>query len=215
MSGSGMVVNVAICCVILISAVFGWRKGFAASAFSCIRWFLCMGVSIFAAGPCRNLLVERTGIDESISSHITSVFDSADSSSFFAVIPQQFATNFATLTEETLPKYARIISETLLLIVSFFVILLVLLLLTKLVEKALESKDKDDPIGFINGLFGFVFGALRGVFVISLLIMLLFPLLSFVDPDGSSPLVDNLRNSYIASLLYDNNPISMVLELLG
>lgn len=206
--------DIIIFCIFGLSAVLGWRKGLGAVIFSCFRWIICMGVSVIGAYPVKDFLLEHTKIYNSIHSHIeTTMTSPLTGSSFFESLPIQVRNIFTEYTTGAATKIADTASNTIMLVLSFLLILVVLLVLTKLILMVLENKDKDDPIGFINGFLGFCFGAARGILVISVVMLAFFPILSLIDPEAVSPVVAGIRQSHIASLLYDHNPISMFFEM--
>lgn len=206
--------DIIIVCIFLLSGIMGWRKGLGAVILSTFRWLICIAVSIIGAYPVKTFLINHTGLDESIHSHIeTTMTSPLTGNAFFDAIPTQFKSVFRDYTENAAKRVADITSDTIMLVIAFLIILVLLLVITKLLVMVLENKDKDDPIGFINGLLGFLFGAVRAALAICVLMLAFFPLLSVIDPEAVSPVVSGIRESYIASLLYDHNPISLFFEM--
>ena len=209
-------VNTVLIALVAISAVRGWRRGLAAVIFSCFRWIICIGGASFAAFPIKNYLIERTTIDEEIMAHVKSTMTSSiTGSSFFMAMPEQLRGVFATYQQNASIKIATTTSETLLKVISFLFAFLVLIIVTKLFALGIKalSKKKKGPVGLFNAFLGGCFGLLRGVFIVSLAMLALFPLLSFADPRAVSPIVNGIRESEIAGLLYDNNPILMLFQM--
>ena len=206
--------DVIIVCIFGLSCVLGWKKGLAAVIFSTFRWVVCMLVSVVGAYPVKDFLVANTKMYNSIHSHLETTMSSPlTGNSLFNALPTQVKNSFSEFTSEAAKRIADVATDTILLIGSFFVILVVLLVITKLLIMVMESKDKDDAIGFINGFLGFCFGAVRGALVVCAIMLALFPILSLVDPEASTPVVAGIRQSMIMGLLYDHNPISLVFEL--
>lgn len=212
-STASIMVDVAIVFTIFISLALGWSKGFLASVFSFVRWIVCIIASVFLANPAKNWLCQHTGLDESITSHLTSSIASAlENNTLFSFVPEHFRLGITDATQETANRIMGSVVDTIILTVSFAIILGILLILTKLLIMVLESKDKDDAIGFINGLCGSVFGFLRGLLIVSLIMLILFPLLSFFDSDSTSPLLTAINESLIGSILYNQNPLTIILD---
>ena len=207
-------IDVVIIALIGISAVMGWRKGLASVVFSCFRWLICIGGAVLASYPVKWFLKEQTGIDEAIMTHVkTTMTSSITGSSFFIAVPEQLKGTFSTYEQTATYKVANTMSETLISVLAFLLSFIVLILITKLFSFALTHRRKRGPIGFFNGFLGACFGVLRGVFIISILMLALFPLLSFADPRAASPIVSGIRQSTLAQLFYDNNPITMLFQM--
>ena len=210
-------VNIVLIALVAISAVRGWRNGLAAVIFSCFRWMICIGGAAFAAFPIKKYLIENTTIDDVIVNHVKSTMTSSiTGSSFFMAMPVQLRGVFTTYQQNASVKIASSTSETLLKVISFLFAFIVLIIITKLfglLIKFLSRKKKKGAIGIFNAFLGGCFGILRGVFIVSLAMLALFPLLSFADPRAVSPIVNGIRQSEIACLLYDNNPILMLFQM--
>ena len=212
-STTSMIVDIAIVFTILISVALGWSKGFLASVFSFVRWIVCIIASVFLANPAKSWFCQNTGLDEGITSHLTEAITSAvENNTLFSFVPEHFRMGITDATQETAQRIIGPIVDTIILTVSFIIILTVLLILTKLLIMVLENKDKDDPIGFINGLCGSVFGFLRGLLIVSLIMLVLFPFFSLFDPDSASPMLDAINQSLIGSILYNQNPLTIILD---
>lgn len=209
---SKICVNVAIIALLGISAITGWRKGFAAIIFSCFRWLICIVASVFLSYPLKDLIIEKTDLQEALMSHVkTTLTSSITGSSFFSALPQQLRGTFESYNATV--KMATSMTDTLLSVIAFLLVFIVLIIVTKLFEMALSHKKKDDPVGVMNGLLGGAMGLLRGVFIVSIIMLALFPLLSFADPRAASPIVNGIRQSEIAALFYDHNPITMLFQM--
>lgn len=206
--------DIILICIFGLSCILGWRKGLGAVVFSCFRWLICMGLSVIGAYPVKNFLIEHTGMYDSIHSHMEITMSSPlTGSAFFMALPEQIRNSFTEFSEAAVKRIADTATDTTMLVIAFFIILIFLLVITKLILMVLENKDKDDPIGFINGLLGFCFGAVRGVLILCVIMLALFPLLGFIDPEAATPVVSGIRQSVIMGLLYDHNPISLFFDM--
>ena len=206
--------DIIIVCIFGLSCVLGWKKGLAAVIFSTFRWVICMALSVIGAYPVRDFLIEHTKMYNSIHSHLEATMASPlTGSSFFEALPTQIKNSFSEYTADAAKRLADVATDTIMLVASFFLILISILVITKLLLMVLESKDKDDVIGFVNGFFGFLFGAVRGALIVCAIMLALFPILSMVDPEAATPVVAGIRQSMIMGILYDHNPISLFFDM--
>lgn len=205
-------VDVLILALLFISGIAGWRKGIAAVIFSCFRWLICIVVALVGTGPAKALLIEKTSLDETIISNVKSTLTSnVLGSSFISVLPEQVHNSPGI--QDIAGKAVSNISDLIMSVIAFLIVFLGIIIITKLISIALESRNKDTPIGFINGFFGFCFGVLRGVFIVGIIMLALLPLIGFIDPRAATPIVSGIRQSQLASLFYDHNPITMIFEM--
>ena len=192
-------VDILIVALLFVSAVAGWKKGLAAVVFSCFRWLICIVVSLFGALPFKAFLMEKTLLDEKITANVKSVLTSNVTGSSFI--------------QDIAGKAVSSISDLLMSVISLLILFIGIIIITKLIAIALESRNKETPIGFINGLLGFCFGLLRGVFIVGVLMLAVLPALGFIDPRAASPIISGIRQSMLAGLFYDHNPITMIFDM--
>lgn len=207
-------IDVVMAILVLISAIRGWRKGLAAVILSCFRWLICIAVALIGAFPFSKILTENTGIKALVENRISSTLSSpTKGGSFFMALPEQLRGLVTEYQQSAALKMTDNLTSTFISVISFLIIFLASMIVIKLLIFALSKKDKDDAIGIINGFFGACMGLIRGGFVVCLVMLALFPLLTFLDPNATSPIVAGIRESYVANLLYDHNPITMVFDM--
>lgn len=77
----------------------------------------------------------------------------------------------------------------------------------------LFSKQNNKGLtGFVDGLAGFAFGAVRGLFLIFIFLGLLVPILTLINPDFSQLAMDDFSKSKVGDFLYQHNLMLMVLK---
>ena len=207
-------VDVLIVAIIGLSCIFGWRKGFASVLFSIFSWIFCIVAAIVGSYPFKTYLIENTDFDDTISAHVKdTLLAPSTGGKFFQSVPEQIQNGFSGYQQSIAGRMATSITDRLMSIISFLLIIIALFLITKLIGFAISHGKKRGPIGIFNGILGFIFGALRGVFIISVVMLGLFPMLSFLDPQAASPIVAGIRESFLAELFYDHNPISLMFEM--
>ena len=207
-------VDILIVAIIGLSAVLGWRKGLAAVIFSCFRWLICIVVCFVAAAPFQDFLTDKTGLDDSIYNHVKSTLSTTLSGNyFFAAMPEQIQGTATTYQQNMAEQVAISVSDVLTRIVSFLILFLIVIIITGIIEWLLERKDDDSPIGYVNGFLGLCFGILRGVLIVSILMLGVFALIGFANPAAVTPIVSGIRSSYLAGLFYDSNPLIMLFEM--
>ena len=207
-------IDIIIFIIIGLSAAHGWKKGLASVLFSCFRWIICIVVAVVFDGPFKEFFTDLTGIDEAIHSRLkVTMSTSFSGNTFFSVIPEQLQGHVEGYQQNIANQIATSVSDVLVRVISFLVLAILIIVITGIIAKLLESRDKESPIGFANGLFGLVFGLLRGVFMVGLLMLIVFSIIGFTDPNAMSPIVSGIRSSYLAGIFYDHNPILIVFDM--
>lgn len=114
--------------------------------------------------------------------------------------------NFSSLP----PPFAQLTADTLFsilcFIVGFIVIKIVLNLLIMLAPKGKSF------LGRVNRAAGALFGIVRGLLVVSFIILAIVPLVTLLDPLALAPVTHTLDASLIGGFLAKYNPILLILN---
>ena len=148
-------VDIMIIALIGLSAVMGWRKGFASVLFSIFRWIFCIVASILGSYPLKGYLMENTGMDESISTNIKSMLLAPSTGGkFFSTIPEQMQDAFSGYQQSLAARMAMSITDRLMNTISFLFIMIAFILITGLIQLALSRRGKRGPVGMFFPLSG-------------------------------------------------------------
>lgn len=208
-----MVFDIIIGIVLIVTMVFGFRKGFVYSIIHTLGWFGAIVLAFFATGPVRKLAEANTDISDRIYAiFIEKLNISSDSlhvslESLPPLVGQGIDTSMAGAAE-TLADKLTFLTMTLL---CFIVTLLVIKAIIFLVTIGISSKKKGFT-GAVDGILGLVAGLLRGVIFVFLFLAILVPLANFVSPASTQLIVDSLNGSHLAGTLYDNNFLVNLLQ---
>lgn len=201
-----MVFDIIIGIILIVTMVFGFRKGFVYSIIHTLGWFGSMVLSFFATGPVRKLVEDNTDISDRIYLIFTEKLSiSSDSlhvslESLPPLVGQGIDTSIAGAAQ-TLAEQLTFLTMT---ILCFIVTLLVIKAVIFLVTIGISSKKKGFT-GAADGILGLVAGLLRGIVFVFLFLAVLVPLINLVSPTSTQLVVDSLNSSHLAGTLYDNN----------
>lgn len=214
-SVSGVCSDILILLILIFMGQRGWKKGLFVTFFGFFRWLICIVAAALLAAPLKNLAIAKTDLDEFIATHIKTILGAGRSGNrFFEALPAQLSDLLRDTSQNALDNVAKQIAGMLLLVLAFLVILLVIDIVTRFIGHSLSHREKKGPVGFMDSFLGMVFGLGIGVIILSIAMLVLFPVFTSVAPDASSPVVSGLRNSIIAGYLYNHNPITWLLSLL-
>lgn len=207
--------DISIILIILSLALVGYFKGFASSVFSFLRWFFCSICAIIFAVPAKNLIIKYTALDAHFAKNIKEAMDSAlASNDFIITLPRQIRLVWDDIRNASISEVSKTVSSTLIAVLSFVILFIALSVISRILLHSIENK-KHGVLGFSNRLCGMGFGALKGVILVSVLMLLAFPCLRLISPDNAHLIVKEIRHGVISGYFYDSNPISECLALLS
>ena len=222
-----MALDICLGIIFLLSVIAGYRKGFTESFLHTVGWILALILGFVWTPTVVSFLKHNTDIEETLRTVMT------ERLSGLFPLAQEGATNASvgtTLSSEGLLKgIPDILSdyfsdassvvgtnmvENLISIIVSIIALLLIILLIKLIFFiiiALFSKKKRKGIiGFSDGALGFLFGGIRGILFICILLALFLPLTNLMQGDF---LLDQLESSTYAIKIYNNNPIFFLTQI--
>lgn len=201
-----MVMDILVCLVILVSAVFGARKGFALTLVSFLQWFVCLILAVIFNGKVKELAYTYTQMDEHISKYfMDSMSDSVQNSGAYQAVPDLFGDWVQYGSTEAISAAAEQITSVIMTVLSFLAIVFLIKLISLMFTRLLSKKYHHGFIAFLDGVGGFIFGIARGAVYVLIGLAVLIPVLSFIWPDVAAPIFESLDNSRISGQLYDNN----------
>lgn len=202
-----MFFDIAVITVLLASALIGWHRGILLTLYGFVRLFLCLVIALFSAKPVTAWIAASSQVDESLTSHIKTIIFSGDQNSvFLSWVPVYLKKMLPDKPDAGAALMAKSLADILLLVFVFLALLLILFFLSGIAAKMLENNGSG-PISTVNGILGFAFGLLRGVIIVGVLLLILFPAFSLADPAWGTAILEGIRGSFLASAFYSYNPI--------
>lgn len=218
LSIGGIVADIAVIAIILISISQGYRRGLSLLIYQAVALILTIILVITLCKPVTNFVIENTGLDEFISGHIENVLESTfdnistgelieleDSNMSEAIAEKinSYITEAKDKAEENITAYVA--SNLSHFVVSGLVVLglaIVIRLASMFIRVAVSILASLPIIKTFDRTGGFVFGLIRG-FAIVYLILAVISLISPLMADAS--LTGMIKNSNICANLYNNN----------
>lgn len=206
-----MWVDGIIVIILIFATVYGYRRGFVHTFIHTVGWMLAVVLGFVWYPHVINFLKEKTGFYDTVHSKIAErITENASSTTDAAMtgIPEVIRGLLDKTVDSATSAIATSMSDSLsnlifniigFLVVAFAIKLFLLVLTT------LFSKEKNKGIiGGLDGFFGLLAGALKGVILVYILLALMVPITSL---SGSSFLMGELDGSVLGSYLYENNLI--------
>lgn len=177
--------DIVVIVAIIFYAIKGWRRGFILSIFSIVGYLISLIMARAFSPTITTYLISNTNI----SNWIDGVFGDRLRDAAQINISTKMFTGFAT--------------ETLLSVICFFIIFAVTSIIIFNIGHLANGVTRLPVIGKANRFSGMLFGTIKGL----LLVFIVLALLSFVANLGDTKIASTIENTVILNVMYDNNPI--------
>jgi uncharacterized membrane protein required for colicin V production len=201
-----MVMDIVTCCIVALAAIIYARRGFAIAIMSILQWFLCIVVGLLFCSRFKDLIVDKTTLDESMDKFFAGrMSDSITDTSVFRSMPKLFDSWMKDTTDYVANTTAAGITSIILTIASFIIIVIAVKLVCWLFKKLLSKKHHKGVIGFVDGFFGLILGIFMGFFFVLVIFAVMVPVLGLL-PSGASEFINHsFDTSYFSGEIYDHN----------
>lgn len=200
----GLLLDLGILLIILISIFVGYKRGFIKVAFGLISFIIAIIISLLLYKPISNFITNYTPIPDKIETQIESRLSSEDiedSNNFISNYYNNIKNSSINIIAHNITNSIINISSALIVFLLTRIILLFLKFSTDLVAKLPLIKQ-------LNHIGGFIYGILAG-FVI---IYLFFTIITILSPIiNLSNFIRLINSSIIGNIMYNNNIIFMFL----
>jgi uncharacterized membrane protein required for colicin V production len=206
-----MWLDVLVALIFLFSTAQGLRKGFVQTFMHAVGWLLSLVISYACFSQVAAFLKSKTGFYDYLHLKVVARISASASSSTDSIL-----SGLPHILSSSLKSVQTTITETLAnTFTDFFFNLMTFLLVAILVRMILYiitsglGKKHGGVIGFVDRVLGLLAGAVKGIILIFILLALMVPASSLSAGDALS---NALKDSTIASMLYDNNLIFLVIH---
>lgn len=208
-----MILDVIIAIVIIGTMVQGYRHGLLKTLVHTVGWFLALAFAFMWSPKFNEFILDNTGLYNSIYGNInekvSTTLSPVEMQGSMPTIIQDPLTN---LTNSLAGSISLGLSNLLFTIVCFLVITLAVQTVLHIAISLVSKEHNHGITGFFDGCLGMVFGFIKGIIYVFILLALMVPIASLADPKIMTFLMENLGNSYFTSELYDNNLILLIMK---
>lgn len=203
-----IIVDLVVVGIILLCIIIGYVRGLTGSLIKILSFVLSIIIAFVLFVPISNLIIDKTKVDENLEQSIREMIiqdnESEDKnmpSTITDYIGEQVNQAADSAKESIVNSTAREVSLTIVkagtwivLFIAARIILICLRFITGLIAKLPVIKQFDK-------LGGVIYGILEGLIIVYLLLAII----SFVSPMLNSTLTEEIEQSYIGNVMYNNN----------
>lgn len=202
----GIVVDIVIVAIILLSVFLGYRKGLIALAIKLCAFIIAIVIAFILYKPVSNFVINTTNIDETIENSILEKVNDVIKEDKDKELESELIESAKT---GMLPETAKTISDNIVsggvMILLFIIARIGLIFVTSLANVV----AKVPVIKQINKTGGIIYGFLRGTILIYV-VLLLISVIGQINPKNSVYL--DVNESYIGKIMYENNVLDILFK---
>ena len=212
-----MLLDILVGAIVIITMVRGYRHGFLENALNTFGWLIGLVVSFVVSPLFKNFLIDNTQWDEAIYLRVSEKTQEMFSpTQVEAGLPDIIQESFAEFTQTVMGNAADSLATSLSMlwmsVLSFVILTVICNLAFKMILATGSKKKSRNIIGTVDGFVGLMFGFVKGIIYVFIVLALLFPVATMAKPETYTILMDSLYASNIALELYDNNLLMLVIE---
>lgn len=211
--GPGIILDIIVVAIMLLSTIWGARKGFVLTVISFMQWFVCLIAGFVFCTMMKGFLIDNTTIDDSINQYLLEQMGgSITDTSTYQALPDLFSKPVSEATDQFVYGASASITSVLLTVISFLIIVFGMKIIAFLMARIFSRKYHDGAVGFVDGFLGFVFGLIRGALLVFLFFALLVPILGLIMPESAEAIIKAMETSNIADYLYNDNFLLIIVR---
>lgn len=209
-----MFLDIAVGAIVIVSMVFGFRRGFVYTFIHTVDWLLAAVAAFIWSPNLSEYLQENTDLFSWLYGKISDKFAESlgNATISFNVLPKVLADSLNSVASDLSGSLALRLSNALFMVFSFILIVLAVKLVLWLVLGLLSKKHNGGFVGFVDGACGLAAGFVRGMFIVFVLLAVMLPLVSLLSPENIEKASDMLDSAIIAGDLYDNNLLLVIVR---
>ena len=209
-----MILDIILIAILILSAVFGYRKGFVFTLINDVGWIAAVAIAYLLTPSTTDLLEKHSPWYDKVYDLVASRFSGSlnaidEAMDYFPQAIQPTITDYSNNIVDGIAKSFTDIFFTVLVFAGIFVLVKILLWILL----HLLSKDyRDGAVNKVDGVFGFLFGLFRGVIIIAVLLALLLPAANLLSQGAVDWVTHQIDHSFITEPLYENNILLIILQ---
>lgn len=211
----GILIDIIVVALIALSVFLGYRKGFIELSVKLLAFLIALVITLILYKPISNLIINNTQIDENIQNTILDkVNGNSKETENENSKTQENNTNESDIVEnvanemkaEILPQAARDLSINIINAGIIIILYILIRIALKFVTVIANLVAKLPIIKQINKLGGVIYGLLRGLLLIYV-ILLIISFVGKVNPENE--IHKQIEETYLTKAMYEHNIIEI------
>lgn len=201
----GIVIDIIIVLIILLSAFLAYRKGLIVLAIQLVAVIIAIVLTVILYKPISNIIINVTNIDETIQNAILEKANDIMTNN-----EENKDKVVETIQNNMMPETAKIISINIIQGGVILILYIAIRIILKFVTALANLVSKLPIINQFNKLGGLIYGILRGLIIIYAL-LLVVNLIGTIEPKNE--VYVGVEESYIGKTMKDYNVLNILFEI--
>ena len=199
-----IIVDLVILAIFIICIIIGYVRGLTGSLIKILSFVLSIVIAFILFVPISNLIINNTQIDDNLEQSIREMIIGNTITDY---IQQQVESASDSAKEAIADSTAREVSLTIVKAGTWIVLFIVARILLIFLRFITALIAKLPVIKQFDKLGGIIYGVIEGLIIIYVLLAII----SFVSPMTNGALTNAIEQSYVGSMMYNNN---LLLEII-
>ncbi len=206
----GILLDILLIAILLISIVLGYKKGLINVAFNLCAFIIALIITLVLYKPITNFVIDNTEFDEKIESVIiekglsNDEKNTTEDGTLNKYIEEYVMKSVDNTKNEIVKSTATIIAEKtigIVVMIALFIVIRILLIFAKAIINGIANLP---IIKQFNELGGLLYGILRGLVIVYGILTIMFIVISM---NNNGIIANSIDTSIISKILYENNII--------
>lgn len=208
-----IIVDLVILAIFIICIIIGYVRGLTGSLIKILSFVLSIVIAFILFVPISNLIINNTQIDDNLEQSIREMIignneeEQKMPEAITDYIQQQVENASDSAKEAIADSTAREVSLTIVKAGTWIVLFIVARILLIFLKFITALIAKLPVIKQFDKLGGIIYGVIEGLIIIYVLLAII----SFVSPMTNGALTNAIEQSYVGSMMYNNN---LLLEII-
>lgn len=208
----GIVLDIVLLAIFILSVFIGYKKGLIGVVFNLCAFLVSIVLTWILFTPVSNIIIKNTTVDDNIKNVIIEkgviVIDDNDKESednqINKYIQEYVSKPIKNTANNAIEETATIISQKVIAIgvaIGLFIVIRIALIFLKFIAEGISNLP---IIKQCNKAGGILYGVLRGIFIVYIVLAILFFIMSI---NNAGVIAETINSSIISKYLYTHNII--------
>lgn len=186
----GIIIDLILIAIVLLSALLGYKKGLVKLAAKLFAGIIAIIITVIAYKPVANIVIKNTPIEEKIASTIVENTGNL-------VNKNEIANG---IVENIAKEKANDIARSILYVLTAIVLFVIVKIIFSIIISLIDSVANLPLLKQFNEAGGMAYGIVRGLLIVGICILIMG---AYNKVNPYSKLEENVENTYITKIIYN------------
>lgn len=204
----GIIIDIIMIAIIALSVFLGYRKGLISLVIQLCAFLIAIVITLIIYKPISNLIIDNTGLDESIQSAILEKANETVDGATNTINAEIVENQAEEIKTGMLPEAARELSINIINIAVIIILYLIIRIILKVITLVANLVAEIPILKQFNKAGGIIYGLIRGLLIIYVA-LLLIGFVNQINPENA--ISENIDKTFVTKAMYENNVLNILL----